>query len=84
MGLGIPPLRIKIMIESKPSEIHDVSTEIGRGSISKMRFDVVLSSYDPQTKTRRGRATIKALEANQNRAFKLTLYMHIHIYTYTS
>ena len=30
MGLGIQPLIIKIMLEAKPSKIHNVSREIGR------------------------------------------------------
>ena len=30
MGQGIPPLELKILLESKPSEIKKLSTEMGR------------------------------------------------------
>ena len=32
MGLGIPPLQTKILLESNPLEIQNLSTEIGRGA----------------------------------------------------
>ena len=32
MYMRIPPLRITIMLESNPSEIHNVSREIGRNT----------------------------------------------------
>ena len=37
MGLGIPPLELKIMLESN-SEIHNLSTEIGRSRARDMRM----------------------------------------------
>ena len=37
MDMRIPPLKIKIMLESKPSEIQNLSTEIGRMATDRVR-----------------------------------------------
>ena len=37
MDLGIPPLKLKILLESKPSEIQNLSTDVGRAGIFDAR-----------------------------------------------
>ena len=71
MSLGIPPLRTQILPESKPYEIQNLSTEIGRvRSYTHVVHDMILVFMVMLHNNRKTDSTHTSIHSNPNATLK--------------